>query len=1610
MESRLKDRYELKESLGHGGMGVVRQAYDTVLRCDVAVKLIRDIPEPASLQLFYRECETLASLNHPNIVQILDQGEFDEDGLVKPYFVMPLLPGATLDKMLGSGPLGIERTLDILTQVCRGLGAAHQANVVHRDLKPSNIFVMRDDSVEIIDFGISHMTNKMTTKGRKGTLAYMSPELLEMKQPSALSDIYSLGVVAYQMLTGRQPFDRATENELIYAILHEAPAPILELNPNLNQTVARVIHKAMAKQPWHRFSSAREFSECLQKAHRGETIEYFEMSGIEPRIERVRKACSDGDFQLASEVLGGLEAEGQIHPAMRDLRHEIDQHLKRARIEHLLELAQARLEVDEGPLALQRIEEALVLDPGNRRALELKASIEKVAVERKVAEWLKLANQHLANRAFGPAREAVRNLQALNAADTDAARLSGEIDAKEQESIRLRSERMELHEAAAKLYKQGDLDAALVKLERAVEIDRAAPASSSGNTGGLQALYREIRAEAERLRAAHEEAFGLLQKGDLAAAWEACEGITAKYPDNPAFKALRLDINQKLQVQRSAFIAETNGRIDAEADLQRKLAIIEEALVRFPGEEHFERAAKLLRERLNLAKSIEHRARQFEGSEQFDEAIAQWQTLDAVYPNFPGLAAGIARLRQRREEQKRGSSRARIVEQIERLEAAGQFEKAIEASRTGLHDFPGDPELLQMEKTAQMGVERLRRAGNLAETAETHFGRGEFEQGVAVLKQALELDPANAKIRSTLVDRLNERARTLLETDPDGAERLIVQILFFDSMNAAASSLRLRIQDRRQERRLSSAVSKILEAQASGDHTSVRSQLAAALQAFPGEPRLVRLQRQQDLEEIQRLGAGAALAPNVSEAGRKLDAMRAIALRYPGDRDFISALEKAETSAKLMNSPPAADDVKVPGPPAMPPPPPPEAVSGPPVSPTVRSSATQLLSRSGIARASAKPPAPPVPQVPNAPEPANRVTENKPPASPAPSATGEPPKWKSLQQRERLLIAVAVLLMLLAAGVFAIRRARMGRSTASTQVVFRFQSNVPGAEVWRGSQRLGTTDDDLSLTSGAYELSIQKLGFESETIVINLQAGKPAGPLSVQLHPRRPVLNIDSPFMSGSVLLDDKQIATLGSTGLFQTPPIEDGNHQLKIQSNSSTVSMAFSVQAGTLATLAQPTAPAGLEAIAIYSLRDQAVVSSTLEDMSSQLDAMPAARLKSGGISFDHLTGGSHALVLGSAQPRQWSDSINSGPEPQFVLHIVSMADLGTLFVDVTGATDAHIFVDGVDRGPAPAKGSFKSSLNAGNHTVTAQRDGYMPDPALANISIGKGGVKRVNFTLAEIPKPVQQPTPQPAPAPAPPPAPVKQIGRVHVEFTPANAEVSYTHDGEVTRVSSGSNIELDPGQYIFSAQAAGFVPDRQPVDVRANTVTQVAFNLTAAKPEPKSAISHPMNRADWDQPLEENGVWYTRGNNTKSDLVLYKVTPISGSVEFRVQPKGAGFLNVGRLIGAGSKIHCVISYRDAKNYTELEIDHQSYRRSEFVGGSAPHKPFDKKHGLSGDSIHLKIYIDPSRVRVVGVSDDNNEHDLDEWNTSGVDPTQGRFGFRFDSLRFTDFVYMQNP
>jgi len=247
--------YKIIKKLGQGGMGEVFLAEDTELRRKVALKFLPPhFTSNAALKArFKREAQAAAALNHPNIVTVHEIGE--HNGVS--YIVMEYVEGASLKDLNEQRELSLDKALDFVIQICSGLGKAHQAGVWHRDIKPANILINRDGRVKIVDFGLAKLqdeTQLLTQTGTTmGTPHYMSPEQAKGERVDQRSDIFSTGVVLYELLTGQRPFKGESQPAILYAISYATPAPLANHNSNLPASLQRMVDKALAKDPRQRY-------------------------------------------------------------------------------------------------------------------------------------------------------------------------------------------------------------------------------------------------------------------------------------------------------------------------------------------------------------------------------------------------------------------------------------------------------------------------------------------------------------------------------------------------------------------------------------------------------------------------------------------------------------------------------------------------------------------------------------------------------------------------------------------------------------------------------------------------------------------------------------------------------------------------------------------------------------------------------------------------------------------------------------------------------------------------------------------------------------------------------------------------------------------------------------------------------------------------------------------------------------------------------------------------------------------------------------------------------------------------------------------------------------
>ena len=276
----LSDRYELGEILGFGGMSEVHLARDLRLHRDVAIKVLRaDLARDPSFYLrFRREAQNAAALNHPAIVAVYDTGEAETATGPLPYIVMEYVDGVTLrDIVHTEGPMPPRRAIEVIADACQALNFSHQHGIIHRDVKPANIMISKTGAVKVMDFGIARAiadSNSVTqTAAVIGTAQYLSPEQAQGASVDARSDVYSLGCVLYEILTGEPPFTGDSPVAVAYQHVREDPIAPSERNNEISPDLDAVVLKALAKNPDNRYQTAAEMRADLVRVHSGETPE-----------------------------------------------------------------------------------------------------------------------------------------------------------------------------------------------------------------------------------------------------------------------------------------------------------------------------------------------------------------------------------------------------------------------------------------------------------------------------------------------------------------------------------------------------------------------------------------------------------------------------------------------------------------------------------------------------------------------------------------------------------------------------------------------------------------------------------------------------------------------------------------------------------------------------------------------------------------------------------------------------------------------------------------------------------------------------------------------------------------------------------------------------------------------------------------------------------------------------------------------------------------------------------------------------------------------------------------------------------------------------------------
>jgi eukaryotic-like serine/threonine-protein kinase len=1640
---KLAGRYEVREVLGQGGMGLVYRAYDTVIRREVAVKTILDIPDPASLQLFYKECDVLASMSHPNIIEIFDIGEFEEDGKKKPYFVMPLLPGTTLDAFIrrASHRLTVERTVEIISQTCRGLQAAHERGLVHRDLKPSNIFVMEDDSVKIIDFGVAHMTDTHSTRAQKGTLLYMSPEQIEMKALTPASDIFSLSVVAYEALAGRHPFQRARADEIVEAIRRQVPPPASDINPGVSQSIGRVVHKGMAKQPWHRFSSARDFSDALGKALRNEPIAFFDESRTRPRLERANKALETGDYQFAGEILGELEAEGHLDSSIISLRQQLDTTVRRRTISQLLDAAKARFEEEEDPLALQKLQEILEMEPDNVTALSLKNKIESRRSEKQIDNWYRLARQHTDNHAYPHAREALQNVLQLRPKEARALQLIVEVDRQEVEYNKLRQEKAQLHRAAMEAWQNGDVSSALTKLGVVLELDRRAPDISTPERGvTYQSFYNEVRSEHDAMNTAYAEARKQLAERNFSRALTVCETYLDKYPTNAIFQALKYDVEEQQRQELSAFVASVDRQVEGEPDLDKRVNMLKEALDLHPGETHFERALRLVKDKRDLVNSIVARAHHHEEASAFGDALNDWEILRTIYNQYPGLKFEVERLQKRREQQTRIEAKTRLVEQVDASLHSSDYPRALNLLEKASGEFPNDAELAELEKLANDGLRRATEAQRLMTEGQDLCMQDRFADGIKLLKEAYELDENNSLTRAVLSNALVEQARHVVERNWQEADQLAKQALELNPSHPLAKTVRTLILDHKREHVVGECLSQARKLQADGNLAGALSRIEETLAAYPRELRLIQIQetvqreiqsqrrqtRRRDLEELRRVAREAETITDPAAKQVLGQKVQALAGKYLDDEEFLAVANAFlgrlnMTGIQGKSASQAGEDrdkKQTPGASAHP------SAGRDGAMASIYSPATMDLepappsqSAAAVSTPSNIAAGPKVVETPAllAPPPVTLKT-SKPIGRQGP-ASPTAVRRKSSARRAILVAAAAAVLLV---GFFIVRpRHGTGVAPASAQLTVRVHASPPGTTILVNNEARGTSDVQMDLPEGSYQIEARLDGYQSKSASLEVKPGSPNS-LDLTLEPALPALRLSSDTGTGKVSFDDQPAVNLEGAQwtLAQLAP---GEHKLKFDGPQGGASFTFSSDAAAMPTVKGPIVANGILAVVVGTIGGRMHVYSSDSSGKLSLDGQAPTSMGQDGWDLPQVSPGTHELALSRGND-QYKLDVDVGAAPALAAFLESGQNIGTLVVS-TGQDKVRVSLNGQVQKALTQNGQLRiPNLEPKDYVVTVSKTGFQ-DVAPQKVRIRKGEQSRLAFilqpTLHFASLSIQGGTPgtqvlldQTAVGVVQPDGtfnlatvnPGDHIIELHNErFKPKRLQKHFVVGSNIalagadTALDAGTGevrITFSPPDATVNVAKAG----EAPIKVTSGTsltlppgsytlTTRMADNFTRSSNLEVSAGQSksfdlplaPSGMSRWDDPAG----WKSDKNGLVrkgGDFVTYGLSPTSGTFIFSA------------MLQKGHRLQWVLNYVDANNYILFQMDENSLYRTVVHNGQKsdevkiPHKT-DKKSFRS-----IQIHVSPAEI-VHQVKEGQAWVVLDQWTLSGTNLAAGKFG-----------------
>ncbi|HYK35038.1 serine/threonine protein kinase [Alloacidobacterium sp.] len=675
-------RYDVVAELGRGGMGVVYRGEDRLIGREVAIKTLTEIT-PELRDRFYVEARS-GILNHPNIVTVYEFGE--HEGM--PYIAMEFVNGDSLEKILRSGrKLTLLETLSIIEQLCSGLGYAHQNRVVHRDIKPANLIVQPDGKVKIVDFGIARLADQSTrltkTDAVIGTFHYIAPERLKGEMSDGRSDIWSVGVMLYQMLSGELPFN-GEDVSTLYKVINEPHPSIRALVPDIPDDLVAIVDRSLAKSPDDRYGTAEEMAFDLQGISDG-----LKKERVGDLLTSAKRLMEQRQYTSARTVLIDLQ---RIDPQnleakrlTREVQDQINKLQKAEQVRQIVEQAEEAVLSQNYDDAVSYYKQAMKLDTEN--ALQLNEKLENAQrlkdKQDKIRTLWKQAGDARERGDLMSAQEFLGQALKLDEKSTDLRNAYSTV-VREMERKAKEGKLQELLSAARQEYTARRFTEAVTRLRAASEIDPTHPE--------VQKLLHEAatRQEEERRRVLIEQMVGEIQESiyreDYDRALNHINRALEKLPTEARLLQLKAETEKKKREHNAQQIVQSAAQKAQEIFFTspvEAISIIDKALDQVPGNERLVQMRAQLDEQLKRVKKDELQAQYLKSAHtaidahEYDEAI---RTLESALIDCGETEELNSLLQYARNEQQanlRQRQTTAVREEALGLMNSGQYEAAV---------------------------------------------------------------------------------------------------------------------------------------------------------------------------------------------------------------------------------------------------------------------------------------------------------------------------------------------------------------------------------------------------------------------------------------------------------------------------------------------------------------------------------------------------------------------------------------------------------------------------------------------------------------------------------------------------------------------------------------------------------------------------------------------------------------------------------------------------------------------------------------------------------------------------------------------------------------------